>query len=149
MVDSIRQKIVDDFKTRMQTITTGNGYETNLGSNIFVWRTEDWQESELPGGDIRDGDEDVEVVDDLHIFTLDMELEVKVSGTVSRADIRKIIADVTVAVGVSKFSSYILTAIPVSNETPDFDKKDKLFGSIIMKFQVTYTTGAFDPYNSA
>lgn len=148
MADSIRQQIVDGFTTRMQTITKINGYKTDLGANISEHRTEDWQESELPGGDARDGDESIEVSGDEHIFTLDMEIEVKMSGTASQRDVMKIIADVTKAVGVSKFSGFIETVRPVSNEAPDFEKKDKQFGSITMKFEVIYRTKAFDPYTT-
>ena len=148
MADSVRQQIVDAFITRLRTITTINGYETELGSNISEGRTEEWQESELPGGDVREGEESIEVSDPQHSFTLPLELEVKVAGATSRATVRKIIADVTKAIGASKFSSLIVYIRPVSNGEPDFDKKDKLFGSITMSFEVVYVTVAFDPYNT-
>lgn len=147
MADSIRQQIIDAFAARLQTITTGNGYETNLGSNITQYRTEDWQESELPGGDITEGEESIVASGTDHIFTLPLSLAIKVSGAASIADVRKVIADVTKAIGVSKFSNLIETMTPVSNEEPDFDKRDKLFGGITMNFEVNYRTRAFDPYN--
>ncbi len=150
MADSIRQQIIDAFETRLQTIAIADdGYETELGANISQYRTEDWQESDLPGGDIREGEESIEVSGTHHIFTLPLELEVKVSGTASAADVRKVIADVTKAIGVSKFSSFVETIRPLSNGEPDFDKKDKLFGGITMNFEVIYRTGAFDPYSGA
>lgn len=148
MEDTIRQLIVDDFKKRMQSITKLNGYHHDMGSNIFVYRTEDWQVSELPGGDIRDGDESVEVSGDHHVFTLDIKFEAKISGTTSLRGVRKVIADVTKAVGATpKFSDLIVTVRPVSNEAPEFNKKDKLFCSVAMNFEIIYITRAFDPYN--
>ncbi len=148
MPDSIRQQIVDAFETRLQVITTNTGYETNLGNNITQYRTEEWDEADLPGGDITEGDETVVASGTVHTFILSLSLEVKVSGTASIADVRKVITDVTKAVGASKISSLIDTLTPTSTGAPEFDKKDKLFGSVEMNFEVIYRTGAFDPYNN-
>jgi hypothetical protein len=149
MKDTIRQRIVDDFEKRMKTIKRLNGYQTDMGLNIFVNRTTDWQESELEGCDIRDGDEEVEAAGAVHSFTLDMDLEVKVKGSASDRYVRRVIADITVAVGKApKFSDLIDTVKPVSIGSPDFEHKDRKFGTIDMKFKVNYRTRAFDPYNN-
>lgn len=47
MADSKRQKIVSAAVTRMQTILTAGGFETNLGQKVYDWVT-DYQQSELP-----------------------------------------------------------------------------------------------------
>lgn len=46
MADSKRQKLVDAVIERMRTIKTANGYETNLGENVWEWRI-NFDETEL------------------------------------------------------------------------------------------------------
>jgi hypothetical protein len=44
MPDSIRQTLVERVTVRMQSISTANGYETNLGTNVREWVTHLQQE---------------------------------------------------------------------------------------------------------
>lgn len=51
MADSKRQRIVDAIKTRMATILTTGGYETNLGQNVREW--ESWiQQEDIPSAGV-------------------------------------------------------------------------------------------------
>ncbi len=151
MTDLIKQKIIDDFQTLMETITTVNLYETNRGSDIEQWRTGDWHVAEdALAGNIEEGEEDIVASGVKHTFTLPLSLDIKVSGSASVATLRKAVADVTKSLGgETKFSTYIDTIRPTSNGQPEFEKKDLLYGSITMNFEVIYNTGDFDPYNSA
>lgn len=150
MADSIRQQIVDAILTRMQTILIVNGYETDLGNNVFEWRTTDLQESELPGLIVRDVSEDVAVRGGNHVCTLNIEVEAKASGTTSATVIRDIIADITKAIGTDiNFSNLVQETEPVENESLGFEQKDKKFSGATMRFNCVYVTNAFDPYNLA
>lgn len=53
MADSKRQKIVDAIVARMETITTANGYTTNIGANVHDWRV-NFQDDELPAVSVCD-----------------------------------------------------------------------------------------------
>lgn len=156
MADSIRRQIFNDLKTRLQTISVVNNYQTALGANVKERRTTPWQASELPGLDVREGDEAVVLQGAWHLFTVACEIEIMVTGTASQSDIMQAIADVTQAVGKPpapaanvKFSSLIIRAEPMSTAKPDFEQKDSKFGSILMNFNIIYRTPAFDPYNAA
>lgn len=150
MAESVRQDVVTDLLTRLATITTANGYETDIGSNVDEHRTTDWQESELEGIDVRDPSEDVEIRGANHAMTIHFEIEAKTTGGTSPEKVRDIIADVTKAIGLSpKFSSSVQDIKPVENESMNFNKKDKLFGSVLMKFDVRYVTKAFTPFSLA
>jgi hypothetical protein len=150
MADSIRQQIVSAFKTRIQTIKISNGYETNIGNNIFEWKTTDFQESELPGADIRDTGEEVEVRGGNHIYTLTIELEAKITGATMATQARDIIADCMKAIGVDpRLGGLVQETKPVNNESLGFEQKDKKIGSLTMKFTLTYITRAFSPYTLA
>lgn len=155
MADSVRKQIFDALIARLQTISVANNYELALGTNVYERRTTPWQESELPGLDVREGDEDITLMGEHHEFTLALEIEIMVTGTVSQTTVRKAIADVTQAVGKPplpasnvKFSSLLDRVEPVSTAKPDFEQKDSKFGSILMNFNVIYRTLAFDPYSA-
>src|SRR3990170_6560821 len=46
MADSKRQQIVSALDTRLKTILTTGGYETNLGNNVKWWRQEPFADTE-------------------------------------------------------------------------------------------------------
>lgn len=52
--DTIRQQIITILDARLKSILTTNGYKTNLGNNVFTWRTTELQESELDAIVIRE-----------------------------------------------------------------------------------------------
>jgi DNA replication initiation complex subunit (GINS family) len=153
MADSVRQQIVDAFIALLTTITTVNEYETNLGLNITEWRTEDWQESDLPGCDVRDPDETTEVKGQHHYNTVSIELEAKVKNTAAPGVVRDVIADINKAIGtVAKtdaLGSLVTQISPVENESIDFEKKDRSFGGVLMKLNISYRIKAFKPYTVA
>ena len=146
MATSVRESIVASIITRLATITTANGYETEIGSNVSDWKVTDAQESDLPCITVKDPSEDVETRGGNHLCRLQIELEAKVAG-VDRAIPRKVLADVQKAIGVDpNFDNQVTLTEPVENETLDFEQQNKVFSSIIMKFVVNYATLAFQPY---
>jgi hypothetical protein len=146
MATSVRESIVSSIITRLETILTANGYETNLGSNVFDWKVTDVQESELPCVIVKDTSEDVETRGGNHLHRLQIELEAKAPG-VDRSIPRKIIADVQKAIGVDpNFDNQVYKTEPVENETLSLEQQNKVFSSIVIKFIVNYSTLAFQPY---
>lgn len=153
MADSVRQQIVEALKALLQTIRTINGYETELGANVSEWRTTEWQESELPGCDIRDPSEATEVKGQYHYNTLDIEIEAKIKGSTVTTEVRNVIAEITKALGtVTRTSTLglLVTQIsPVDNESLDMEQKDRKFSSTLMRFNILYRIKAFKPYSVA
>src|SRR4051812_1029629 len=47
-MDSKRQRIIDAIIARMQGISIGTGYKTDLGAHVEDWQT-NWSEDDLPG----------------------------------------------------------------------------------------------------
>ncbi len=147
MANSIRQLIVDAIVTRMQSITTVNSYETELGANVYEWRTTDLQASELPCVIIKDASETVVVKGSVHEYTLPIELEIKATGS-DMTVIRDALADVIVAVGTDPgWGSLVVRTIPVENETLDFDQQDRKYSTTILKLELTYRTKPFQPFD--
>lgn len=147
---SIRQQLIDALETRLKTIQVANGYETDIGLNVNVWHTTDFQESELPAIDIRDVSESVEVRGGNHICTLTVEVEAKVSGSTSGVTMRDILADIIKAVGTdSTFTNLAQDTRPLQNDSFGFGKQDKSIASIQMTFEMRYLVKAFKPYTLA
>lgn len=46
---SKRQTIIDELDAKLKAIQIDNGYITNAGDNVFVWREDELQPAEMPG----------------------------------------------------------------------------------------------------
>ena len=103
---STRQQIVSAVIARMKTILVSNGYNTNLGNNVFDWKTSDWETQEMPGLTVEDGSNNTEAWTlgnprtGMAKQTLNLEVLIKVeSGTTPASTLRGMIADVVNAMG--------------------------------------------------
>jgi len=56
MADTIQDQIMDAVATACATITTANGYKTDVGNNVFEWKTKPWSstDNEMPGISFKD-----------------------------------------------------------------------------------------------
>lgn len=148
MTDSRRQRIITELLSIFKKNTKLYGHKTNLGSNVFEWKTADFQESDLPGMDLRDTGEEVEVKGLNHYYTLTIEIEAKVQASTSTAAAREVIADIMTIIGQNcSLGGLTVNIRPVENELLDFEKTNKKFGTILMKFEIQYITKAFQPYS--
>ncbi len=150
MADSKRQDIIDALDTRLRTILTAGGYETDLGSNVFEWRATALQESELPGLIYRDiSCEPVENTASLYQeFFLNIEVEIiTVSGSTTASQIRKMIADVYKAIGTDdKWGGLALGTFSDGDEM-NIEQAEKIIGGATVSFHVHFATVEWDPYN--
>ena len=154
MTDSIHQDIVDAFKTLLQTITVVNGYETNLGNNVYEWRPTALEENELPGLVFRDKPGKTDIAIGKHQHNLDVEIEIKVSGSTVSATMRKCIADVIKCIGTQNtIGGTCLSGLAediIYGDAPEIetDQANKYFGSILMKFTIIFLTNPWNPYTN-
>lgn len=145
---SRRQQIIDQIKTLLATVTVANGFKTNTGSNVFEWKGIDFQESELPGVDVRDPDESVETRGQRHFYTLAIEIEAKVDAGTNTNTAREVLADIQTLMGSNQNLGGLAHLVrPVQNELLDFERAGNKFGSVSMRFEVQYATTAFQPYS--
>ncbi len=148
MPDSRRQQIIDQIKTLLATITVANGFKTNTGSNVFEWKSIDFQDTEIPGIDVRDPSEDVETRGGRHFYTLAIEIEAKVSASSTTNQAREVLADIETLLGSNQNLGGLVHLVrPVQNELLDFEKVNNKFGSVTMRLEVQYATKAFQPYS--
>lgn len=138
---SRRQQIIEALNSILSTIVS-------LGGNVFEWKGSDFQESDLPGIDIRDVSEEVEIKGQRHFNKVTIELEGKVSASTSTQQARDVMADIIAKMG-EKFNINNLAhkITPLDNELLDFEKGNKKFGTILIRFEIEYSTKAFQPYS--
>ena len=149
MADSIRQQIIDAIETQLGTILTTNGYETNLGSNIFVWKPEPFAATEVPGADIQDQEETTDLAAQLHEHLLTIAVKVVGSGATIENDTRKYIADVIKAVGVDvTWGALAQDTAPTGIDLIDVAIDDAVRMGVQLNFIIQYTTVPFDPYTN-
>ena len=152
MADSIRQKIVDEVDKELKTITKDNGYETNVGKNVFEWLDAPVEAKDLPAIVWRDRQDPITVDSKVtHIHDLTMEIELFATGASVPKTMRKLIADVTKLIGKIKtdgrvtWSALAIDTFPVSEEMV-LDENTKKLMSALVSINIQYHTAKFDAY---
>jgi len=150
VADSKRQQIVTAIDTRLKTIKTVNGYETNAGDNVYEFWDIALEGDELPAIIWRDGAEDSELlVNTTQNRTLTVELTLQALGVTAPAILRKLIADVEKAILVDNTWGGLAIFTSVMNvvDTFDVEHKDRRMGVCRTTFTVLYRTGYLNPYS--
>src|SRR4030067_3027726 len=146
MADSIRQQIMNAVKTRLQAITTVNGCNYNLGSNVFEWRNTPVSDSELPALIYRDISCDTEYFE-THRHRLHIEVELAMKD-IAASTIRKMIADVIKAIGVDvQWSNLAINTHPEGDEII-IKQSEKIIEGASVKFAIEFRTKEWDPYTT-
>jgi hypothetical protein len=142
MTDSIRQQLIDKIDARFKTITTANGYKTNIGSHVYDWLGRELDDSELDALIYRDVLSEIEV-GTIHEYSnqLRLEIEVKTKLASSTAkQVRKMIEDVYKAIGVDdRWSGLAIDTQPVS-EMIDLQQYEEIMGSAMIVVAIEYDT---------
>ena len=148
MPDTIRQQIMDALKTRLKTITTTNGYQTDLGKNVFEWRSSALNSGELPAAIYRDTACETEEQISAHQHNLSIEVEViAASGAGTAVEVRQLIADVAKAVGSDiTFGGLATNTIPLGDESAS-EQDEKKIGGALIHFAVSFRTKEWDHYS--
>jgi hypothetical protein len=151
MASPRRQTLVDAIKTRFQGILTAGGYETNLGSNVTVWRCGDFTDDELEALDIRDTEDNTsEEILTKHHHQLTIEVRaVDKTATASAATGRKMIADILKAVSTDrKWSAIAFNTTPGKTDM-SVEQSGKTVVKVFVSFTVHYRTQPFNDYQAA
>ena len=155
MAASLRQQIVSAIITQMKTISTVNGYNSNLGTNVFDWKTSAWEAQEMPGISVEDG---LEITTPYTLGNpantqgtcwneLKIELRIAIqSGTTSAAVLRECIADVVKAIGTN-FTFGLQNTYTLQDKTESLLIQDKnVLGGARVGFTIKYLSKYFSPY---
>ena len=150
-VTDLRTQILVAIGTRLLTILTANGYETELGENVFVWRDltrEPFASSELSGiayNDVSDESEPLTFEKELHRLTVEM--TIGASGETVESTLRLIAADLEVALNTDRtFGALAMESLLGTNEIAIEHVENKI-GILTVPLNIEYTTLVGDPYH--
>jgi hypothetical protein len=141
------QQVITAVLTRLRTIKTTAGYETNAGNNVFEWRPNPLAEGELPGIVVRDTFPEEVITVGAHEHTLLIECCVFTGGATAPAQARLVIADIVKAFGTDRtFGGLVEDTQPAPGGGLGTDQANKLAAVAVKPFYLIYTTAPFDPY---
>jgi len=152
-VTTIRVYIMAAIATRLVTILTTNGYRTNIGSHVFIWRDTEQNplsSAEVPGIIYKDLSDTPEP----HTFGIELHklmIECRVAATGSSVDttLRQAIADLEVALNTDRtLNAYAIESFLDTNEVEVAHLENKI-GIMTVSMEVWYRTVAGDPYTLA
>ncbi len=162
MADSLQRQIVDAIATRTATILTSGIYKTDIGNNVFRWKTKGWEaeSQEMPGVNIKDPDTPIENLKLRsngvnkggvweHTTRIDFEVAVRLDADDSaNKDVankaRDAIDDIYTMIGIDqKWGGLALWTIAVSHSI-DVVQQEKTFAGAKVSVDVVYRTLAFD-----
>ena len=145
-MDSIRQLIINAVDARLKTITTANGYNHDLGFNVFEWRDTAISDAELPALIYRDISCETTYFE-THRHKLHMEVELIIKD-ISAGAVRKMISDVLKAIGTDvQWSLLAINTHPEGDEMM-IKQSEKVIGGAIVRFAIEFRTVEWDPYTA-
>lgn len=158
--DIIQQAIFDELVEKLATITTGNGYRTNIGENVIPWKVAPWELDQMPGVSVADtstGVEDWKMRQaspgergGVQRNMMQVEIAVAVAAVESdaqaedqMAEVQKAFADIYALIRVnSKWSGNALNTNPQSH-TKQIVQEDKIICGGKITLQIEFRTLAF------
>lgn len=144
---SIRQQIVDALETRMQSILTTGGYNTDIGTNVFIHRATPMQESEIPGMNITEQERVTQDTVGEELHEMSVSLLVVEDGEASVSTLRDIEADLVYALGQDRtFGGLAQDTGTVSVSAAEVRVGDRVVAGAQATFTIEYTTENMNPY---
>lgn len=151
-----RRQILEAVKTRLQTISVAGGYHTGVGSNVFIWKSDPFQQHQLPALNIIRGANTVEDEflrstasgDNISQYILSVGIDIICQpGSVVHDDMEDIISDVYKAIGVDPtWGGLALQTWAVDDEVSvqkhsgEGSSFDKIVGGGTINIRIQYRT---------
>lgn len=141
-----RQEIVDAIKTRMRLINGVGNYYLNCSDNVYVQRSAPFEDSELPGINIMDGDESPNqelLAGSTNVWyrSLNVEIRLVTNGELSDEDVRKGIADIQRAIGTDlTWGGFAIDTTWLGTVTEKSQEEQKITSATV-SIMILYLTG--------
>ena len=143
-----RQQIIDAVKTRMQLINGTGSYYLNVSSNVYTQRDsqfESWNDREIPGINIVDTDEELDVEllkGDTNQWYRGLVIGISLvtNGALADTLVRKGIADIQRAIGTDLKWSTLAIDTKWINTTIEKDQMEQRIMSATVNIRIQYST---------
>ena len=137
-----REQVMAAFAARMETVRVSSGFNTDLGKNVFRWRTTALGPGEVPGCIVRDVSR--RVTYEYSDTQRDYEMAVEVIGMASPGDaadsnLNLVNDDIykVVLEGDRTLGGVVNDIVPESDEKV-FDQQERRIGGVLVRFNVRY-----------
>jgi hypothetical protein len=137
-----REQVMAAIVARLETVLASSGFNTDLGRNVFRWRTTALGPNEVPGCIVRDVSR--RVTYEYSDSGRDYEMTVEVIGQAEpgeRADalLNLVVDDIYKAMleGDRTLSGVVNDIVPDSDEKV-FDQQERRIGGVLVRFNVRY-----------
>ena len=146
MSDTKRERIIKAIHTRLSTVTIANGYNTEIGKNVFR-AIPKIDPSQMPACDIFPLTETTERIGGgNYLCTMALNIVAIAKTESQNASIlsEQILGDIRMAIADLSFSSDAEDVSYTSGGTNDYSNKDTV--SITVNFMIKYFSKINDPY---
>jgi hypothetical protein len=143
MSDSVRYQIISLVMARMKTIKKTASYKTDLGNNIFHMRPTPLQDTEAPGMNILDHDNEKapSAAAGRYRNTISIDLEISLAaGTATITDCYDVIEDVLKAIGMDDQWSGLADDTQPKGDKIEIDQDGKITGKVTVSIEIEYET---------
>jgi len=149
MPETLRQQIVDAIEQRMKMIRQINGYETDIGENIFWWLESPLTIEDLPGMICRDRVNKRSAGLGIYDNTMQVEIEAKNEGSMGSEDVRNIIADIERVVALDETWGGLAFGTEIVEDEIMVEQNEYTIAAVKLTLTIEYRTVRFDPYTQA
>lgn len=142
-----RQDIVDAVVVALQDIRTVNGYNSDVGLNVYEWLKHSTDSTVRPCLIVRDPKDSVEL-NEPHVSDrrLTIEIVAQSDGTSAVDNLRGILGDIYKAMkNGDSFGGNIYWIEDGGDEMDGVHEEDLIFSAVVT-FTLYYKTGLLDPY---
>ena len=148
MADTIRQQIMAALKTRLDTISTANGYETD--ATVYEWHVTDVSSDDLPVLDIRDSEQvtAAAVQEDEHTITGEITALAAGSASAAASAVRNLIGDTVKAIGTDVTFGGLAQDTQIDGDVITIDHEDKRIAGATITVRIIYTTPHMNPFSN-
>lgn len=143
------QNIINAVETRLKTIKTSNGYASNVGNSVYIWRTESISEKKLPAITIRDtGDELLSTLNgDFQTFRLSLDLDIATANkesTTAITEVRTLRKDLLKAIGTDLTFGGLAITTDYGSSDVLVDSAANTISGVLIKISITYRISAWE-----
>ena len=135
---TIREQVVNAMADRFRQILTTNGYNTDVGNSVFVWKDTPFSVSELPAINISDESSTIEeLTNSTERVRLNFRVDIVVSNNNPIPTIRATLEDIRKAILVDEtFGGLVLYTRMVGDEIDSVSKEDLIASAFVRLYTV-------------
>jgi hypothetical protein len=146
MADSKQQQIISALDTRLKSILTAGGYETNLGQNVAWFRQEPFSETESGISAEASENAPVWIGAQCQLHFLVVRVNVVLPAGAAAPELRKAIADVIKAIGTDLTFGGLAEDCTLGEMPQDIGQEAVRSGGAIINMIIEYTTEPWNAY---